>query len=421
MTTKAEVFNHALTALGHRRLVDTGEAVEAGRELVAHYDRVVDECLTAGPWEFAIETAALEADTGPVLGYTHVFQKPTDWVTTESLAFDTNFTNPLFAYYEDHDFYAADTGHINVRYVSDDTGKGYDLAAWRPAFARYVHLSLAERVCLRLTNNTELLQYLVSEKENALSVALDRDTFRPAWPNYTSTTNTKARIIHTVLLELGEMGKVVTQNEDLRRGLDRIYNNVVTECLLAGSWNFAMETVKLDADTGVTPGFGYTEVFAKPSDWLRTHAISTDEYFSTPLLAYYDDANFWSAGSTPIYVRYVSSDTGLGYELTRWPRSFTRYVEMELAVRIGEIAIPHLRPEYYTAEEGKQRRRDRTIQAARKVEILKEERDKARRLALNHDAMNESQPKFPPMGNWNRSRFGRIGQNDRGRRDRLIG
>jgi len=36
------------------------------------------------------------------------------------------------------------------------------------------------------------------------------------------------------------------------------------------------------------------------------------------------------------------------------------------------------------------------------------------------DAMNEAQPKFMPMGNWNRSRYARL-HGDRGSRNRLTG
>src|SRR5687767_10372702 len=96
------------------------------------------------------------------------------------------------------------------------------------------------------------------------------------------------------------------------RELTAVHDQVVAECVASGSWNFAMETVLLDADTGVTPSFGFPKVFAKPSDWVRTIGVSLDEYFAYPLTQYYDDDNFWSADNTPIYVRYVSNDTGLG-------------------------------------------------------------------------------------------------------------
>ena len=208
---------------------------------------------------------------------------------------------------------------------------------------------------------------------------------------------TKAGIFNGAMLELGHRAMADTgEPVEAGRDLNRHYSRVVNDCLAAGSWNFAMETIKAVADTGVTPNFGFTEVFAKPSDWVRTFGVSQDERLSIPLLQYYDDANFWSADMSPIYVRYVSNDTGLGFELTRWPAAFTRYVEMELALRVA--------PKVARSE-------------AERVEGL---RDKAKRNALGQDAMNENQPKFPPMGSWNSARGGGRG-GDRGNRGSLTG
>lgn len=212
-------------------------------------------------------------------------------------------------------------------------------------------------------------------------------------------TATKLKLINAALAELGnrEIGDTGDAVEDARV-MTRFYDDVVEDCLTAGSWNFAMETIQADADTGVTPSFGYGMVFAKPTDWLRTIAVSGDEYFSYPLTEYVDDVNYWSADLTPIYVRYVSNDTGLGLELTRWPRTFQRYVELELAYRTCE----------------------RLTQNATKREAIEKIRDRARRNALGQDAMNQAQPQFPPPGSWTLSRRGRTG-NDRGSRNKLIG
>lgn len=209
---------------------------------------------------------------------------------------------------------------------------------------------------------------------------------------------TKISLFNNALMELGhrsleDTGEAVQAGRDL----NQVYSRVVNDCLAVGSWNFAMETIQADYDTGVTPEFGFPKVFAKPSDYVRTIGISTDENFGRPLTQYYDDANFWSADSSPIYVRYVSNDTGLGFELTRWPASFTRYVELELAARVGYKL---------TSSESMQER-------------ITKSRDKARRTALNQDAMNEPQPKFMPTGSWNSSRGG--ARSERGSRGNLTG
>ena len=210
---------------------------------------------------------------------------------------------------------------------------------------------------------------------------------------------TKQELYTGALYALGSRKVLTTENVEARRALDDVYDGVLATCLEAGSWNFAMETVELAADTGVTPNFGYTKVFAKPSDWVRTHAISGDEYLHFPLMQYYDDSNFWSADVTPIYVRYVSDDTGLGLDLTRWTQAFTRYVELELAERVCM----------------------RLTQDKGLWEQLKKDRDQARKRALNRDGMDESQPKFKPAGSWTESRYGRSGWGDRGNRGSFTG
>ena len=178
------------------------------------------------------------------------------------------------------------------------------------------------------------------------------------------------------------------------------YSQVVNECLAAGSWNFAMEDVEITGDTGlITSRVGNQYGFAKPSDWVRTIAISYNEHFTTPLLDYYDDADIWKVDSTPIYVRYVSNDTGLGFDLASWPAQFTRFVSLELASRVGPAITQNMSL----------------------IERVEKLRDLARRRALNTDAMNEAQPKFQPPGSWTTARWGGRARGDRGSRGNLTG
>jgi hypothetical protein len=209
----------------------------------------------------------------------------------------------------------------------------------------------------------------------------------------------KIGIWNAALDDLGHRPLVDT-GEAIEAGriLTRRYDRVVADCLLEASWNHATETVKLDADTGVTPAFGYRKVFAKPSDWVRTIALSEDEYLNFPLLSYYDDVNFWSSDNSPVYVRYTSNDTGLGLDLTRWGAGFTRFVELELAVRSCL----------------------RITQSGSLKESLEKDRDRARKHAKAVDAMDEG-TKFAPPGSWTLARGGRNNGRERGSRGSLIG
>jgi hypothetical protein len=211
---------------------------------------------------------------------------------------------------------------------------------------------------------------------------------------------TKLSLLNGACIAMGHRRLADTgEGVEAGRELNYVYDQVLAECLASGSWNFAMETVKMDADTGVTPAFGYPRVFAKPTDWVRTMGVSEDPDFTVPLTRYYDDANYLSADNTPIYLRYVSNDTGLGLELSRWPAHFTRFVELELACRVCTRL---------------------TQSIPMKREDLEKDRDKAKKQALTIDAMNEPNPKWLPPSSWTTARGGRRGP-CRGARGSLIG
>ena len=186
---------------------------------------------------------------------------------------------------------------------------------------------------------------------------------------------------------LGDIGeRRLTDTGDVgedSRALTAVWDDVVEDCLESGLWNFAKRTSELAADTGITPNFGPTEIIAKPTDWVRTMKMSTDENFSEPYLDYTDEVDYWASNATPLYCQYVSNDSSYGLDLTKWPRSFTRYVELELALRVAS----------------------RMTQSGGLKNDIQKDRDKAKRNALNKDAMNEA-TMFPPEGSWTRARRG---------------
>lgn len=210
---------------------------------------------------------------------------------------------------------------------------------------------------------------------------------------------TQQELYTNALHALGDRKFLTSENVTAINALNNVYTPVLEECLSKASWNFGMETIKVDADTGIDPDFGYEEVFNKPTDWVRTHALSDSEYFVHPLLNYYDEQEFWYADVTPIYVRYVSSDTGAGMELARWPRLFSRYVELSLADRVCM----------------------RLTQNASLKDRLQKDRKMALTDAVSADSMNDANPKFAPAGAWTRSRSSRTGRHDRGRRNSFTG
>lgn len=193
----------------------------------------------------------------------------------------------------------------------------------------------------------------------------------------------------------------LTEEREPRRLLDQVWDNGggVKACLEQGQWNFAMRTVQVDYDSGIQPDFGLSRGFAKPSDWVLTSAMCSDEFFSCPLLQYEDEADYWYADIDTIYVRYVSNDTGYGLNMGRWPESFREYVEeyfcSKVILKITESADK---------------------------EAASEKRLKKKLLHAKNMAAMAGPPRFPPQGSWGRARNGSGSyRRDGGNRGSLIG
>lgn len=127
----------------------------------------------------------------------------------------------------------------------------------------------------------------------------------------------------------------LTDNNKARRELDQVWNDgAVNYCLEQGQWYFAMRSIELGYDPDVDTQFGYTYAFDKPDDWILTSAVCSDERFTTPVSDYADEAGFWRADLTPLYIKYVSNDTGFGANLALWPTTFSEFVQAYLASKI---------------------------------------------------------------------------------------
>lgn len=190
----------------------------------------------------------------------------------------------------------------------------------------------------------------------------------------------------------------LSENREPRHKLDDIWaRDLVERCLQAGQWNFATRSMQPAISSSVTPAFGYTNAFEKPTDFVRTTGISTDEYFKQPLTQYTDEAGFWFADEDVIYIRYVSNDTQWGFDFSLWPYNFARFVEHFLAVEVAP----------------------RLTGIDKSAADLKGELKNAKKAAKATDAMEEP-PAFPPPGTWVRARWGNVG-GDRGSRNKLTG
>lgn len=194
-------------------------------------------------------------------------------------------------------------------------------------------------------------------------------------------------------------------NEESRRELDLVWNdNGVRYCLQRGQWTFARVAAKFNADTAIQPSFGYRYGFAKPSDYVNTSAVCSDEFFNAPVTRYADETGFWYADIDTLYIKYTSDGPTFGGDLAQWSEAFTEYVKAYFASKVvGKLSGDNTREEQII--------KPRTGILALALDIAK-----------NSDLQGEPQ-RFPPMGSWTRARIGRLNGDwrDGGSRNRLIG
>lgn len=147
---------------------------------------------------------------------------------------------------------------------------------------------------------------------------------------------TRLSLYNDALLLAGERSLAsLTEANEPRRLLDQIWaNQGVDACLEEGQWEFAMRTVMINYDPGITPSFGYNRAFGKPTDWVLTSALCSDEFFRVPLLQYSDEASYWYASIDTLYVRFVSNGTTYGADMSLWPPSFKDFVAAHFASQL---------------------------------------------------------------------------------------
>lgn len=193
----------------------------------------------------------------------------------------------------------------------------------------------------------------------------------------------------------------LTENQLSRRELDGVFERgAIRNCLSMAQWKFATRAQRLEYDPDIEPDFGLRRAFQKPTDWVRTAAVCSDEYYSEPIIHtnIADEAGFWFTDIDTIYVKYVSDDAQYGGDYSLWPENFNAMVEC-----------------FFAKETCLRLTGDKSLKAD-----LDRDFDRLLAKAKNTDAMDEG-TKFPPLGSWSRARLSRTSRRDRGSRGSLIG
>lgn len=210
---------------------------------------------------------------------------------------------------------------------------------------------------------------------------------------------TKLKLFNGALRALGQtpLASLSEENKS-RRLLDAAWDDdAVRYCLAQGFWTFASRTSKFTYTSSVEASFGYRRVFEKPTDWINTARLCSDEFTSEPVLRYRDEGGYWYSDLDDLYIQYISDDAAFGNDLSGWSEPFTKFVRHYLA---SEICLD------LTQDKAECERLEKKVLALRTD-------------ARSKDGMNQP-TQFFPEGRFVRSRFG--GRSSRDRiGNRLIG
>lgn len=152
------------------------------------------------------------------------------------------------------------------------------------------------------------------------------------------TTPTKLQLYNQALGMVGE-GRLltVTDNRPERHKLDQIWDeDPIKQTLEETYWEFATRTLEWNYNSAIEPSFGYSRAFDKPSNFVRTVALCSDEFFKAPLLEYQVEAGYWYCDLDTIYLRYVSDADNYGRDMSLWTELFRNCVAAKMA---AELAI----------------------------------------------------------------------------------
>lgn len=197
MTTRIDLYNGALLALGERQLASLSENRAPRRYLdVAWNDGAVDHILAAGQWTFARRSVRMDADATlePEFGWQYAFNRPTDYIRALAVCSDEYFSAPFEQYAEEAGVFYAALTPFYLAYVSNAAGFGGNLAKWPANVVEYAKLYLASRILPALTGNRTDKAAFAKDAAKALVRAQSTDAMEGPTKFPPSGTWTNARL-----------------------------------------------------------------------------------------------------------------------------------------------------------------------------------------------------------------------------------
>lgn len=173
MATASIIVNSALRALGVDGSLNNPQMRAIVDDII--YNEAIAFCLSQSEWNFGIRDASIASTTTPGFGYTYGIPKPADWVRTVTLSSFAGFVPPLGDYVDQVSRWQTNVTPTYVKYISNDTAYGGNLAIWPASFQKFVELELAWRCSPRVEITDANRDKLIADLAAARTAALMND------------------------------------------------------------------------------------------------------------------------------------------------------------------------------------------------------------------------------------------------------
>lgn len=299
--TELSVKNAALQFLGEPPLATTSDDVAARYALDVVWLDAINYVLAQAPWRWALKTAAMTGATSSlIVGYTHSVAKPADWVRTHSIyALVSNGAKEYPIDFKEQALrWHTNGASFTARYISTDYDDPDD---WTEQFARALAVYLAFLLADSLPGDPARAARLYDLFKEYLANAIAHDA--------------------------------LPEDPFLQHQMDGSFLAAGRTMLEKAFWNFALKTAT--PSTGGSAISGYLTSYAKPSDWMRTHAIYKLSGAKECPLDVKEQGAYWNANEA-IKVRYISTAY---LDSTLWPEEFLRLVAAYLGIEMGDGGV----------------------------------------------------------------------------------
>lgn len=168
MASKIDICNLSLTKLGADRIMAMDEDTEVAKKMVAVYNLILDEVLSAHPWNFAIKRVAMAlSNDSPAFGYSYQHQIPSDCMRVLGIYNGTDESDAIEDYKKEGDVILSEEDTLYIRYIA----RIADSTKYSPHFITTFSTRLAAELAYPLANSGALAETMLKLYQTLLSQA----------------------------------------------------------------------------------------------------------------------------------------------------------------------------------------------------------------------------------------------------------